>query len=188
MKINCKAYILAGGKSSRMGQDKATIILFGKPFIQHIHETLISLGISCSIISSNKKHESLGIPLIKDSVKDIGPLGGLSTVLENTSSEWSFIVSCDIPLTTKNSIDWLIQQNREGFDAIIPIVDGRKNPLFGLYHSNCKLNLEKQLSIRNFKMTHFLDTVNTKYIIAPSAIAKELININTPNDLKAIVK
>ncbi len=188
MKTDISAYILAGGKSLRMGKDKAMLTLGNKNFASHISDTINSINIPCKIVSSNEEHKQLPIPIIKDTIKNIGPIGGLKSALSDTSTIWNLIISCDLPLISKQSIEWLLNVHQKGFDATITIVNGKTNPIFGIYRKDCDTPVQTQITKANYKMIHLLDKLHVNYVKAPDNIAKELLNVNTPYDLKMIEK
>ena len=81
---NISGYILAGGKSSRMGSDKGLMLLNKKAVIQHAIEQLEKSVKNIFIISNNIEYEKFGFKLIPDLIKDIGPAGGIYTALKHT--------------------------------------------------------------------------------------------------------
>lgn len=130
--------ILAGGKSSRMGQDKAFLDFYGKSFIRVIAEKL-SRKCNQLIISANKeediyRRELKGIDF--DVVKDInpydGPLNAVVSTLPLIKNEFVFIATCDTPFLNENLIDFYLSVI-DGFDAVIPVVDEKFQTLNTLY-------------------------------------------------------
>lgn len=186
MKSSYSAYILAGGKSSRMQKDKATLVYKEHSFIKTIHLQFQSLDISSAIISSNIKHKKLNINTYKDQNNNLGPIGGLITAIEKSNTNWNIISSCDIPLLTKESIQWLIDNHDKNANATIAINKERKNPLFGIYHKNCKATIQKQIAKKDYKMIHLLNNLKVTYVETPNFVARELFNVNTPEDYKKL--
>src|SRR5271165_5087016 len=90
-------FILTGGQSSRMGTDKA-LLPFGDGFlIDHIAAKVTAAAGSVCLVGGHERYLRLGYPAIADLWHDIGPLGGIVTVLQTSSAEWNLIVACDMP-------------------------------------------------------------------------------------------
>jgi molybdopterin-guanine dinucleotide biosynthesis protein A len=102
-------YVLAGGGSTRFGRDKALAEIGGRTMLLRMHELLGHVVGKVTVIATPEKYASLGIKCVADRWPGEGPLGGILTALEdagarNEKSEWSLIVSCDMPFLTQ---DWL---------------------------------------------------------------------------------
>jgi len=176
-------YILAGGQSLRMGCDKATYVLNGKTFIKHITEAVTPYSQGVYIISDHSIHHSMGLKCIKDRDPNKGPLGGIYTALLHNKSEYSLILSCDIPMITSKSIGWLLAQQYEKQQVLVPVVNEYKMPLVGIYHSSCLRTVEKSLKMNKLKMMELLDRLDTLSVEVPSELENDFKNINTPKDL-----
>lgn len=182
-------YILSGGKSSRMGSDKASKLLHGKTLIEHVITQLETEVDSIVIVSDNPDHKSFGKPVINDLLKNIGPAGGIYTALSHSSTEKKFIVSCDMPFITPVGIRYIIDQS-EDFEITIPKLEFAQ-PLFGVYSKKClplweKLIRSGQVSLRQL-ILHFklnLLSVNDLSIFNE----KFFSNINSPSDLDAFME
>ena len=181
---NITGYILSGGKSSRMGSDKALKLLHGKTLIEHVITQLETEVNSVVIVSDNPDHKSFGKPVIKDLIKNIGPAGGIYSALSHTVTEKNFIVSCDMPYITSEGIRYMIDQSQD-FEITIQKLEFPQT-LFGVYSKKClplweKLIQSGQLSLRQL-ITHFklnLLPVNDSSIFSE----KFFSNINSPSDL-----
>ena len=97
-KEQLSGFIIAGGKSSRMGTDKATLLWNNKTFIQHIIDAFNSLRIDIKLVSSLQKHKNANIPIVEDIFKNAGPVAGIASALSETKTNINVIVSCDVPL------------------------------------------------------------------------------------------
>jgi len=117
-RVEC-VYILAGGKSSRFGENKALVSIFGEPLIVRLANQLASMGLGLRIVAQRTSdYEGLGFPVIEDQSPDAGPLAGLLAALcdcERLGSHWCLVSSCDI-------LDW----HPEWFQALIQTV--QRNP------------------------------------------------------------
>lgn len=133
---NVNAFILAGGKSSRMGIDKGLIKFNGKSIIEYILEQLKPVVQKIVIVSNNPDYELFGVTVISDLVKDIGPAGGIYTALSHTDSESNFIVSCDMPFINSTAIQYVIQNSAQTL-ITVPVYHQQMEPLFAAYSRQC---------------------------------------------------
>ena len=108
-------YVLAGGASSRFGQDKALMEIGNTPMLFRMIKLLESVAKNVKVIGSLEKYAQFGIEVIADRWPGEGPLGGIITVLEVTAKrpakdEWNLIVSCDMPFLTAEWLGHLTQR------------------------------------------------------------------------------
>src|SRR3954452_12325135 len=99
MSLKLPVYVLAGGKSSRFGSDKARALIDGTPLIRILADRLSPFASSLTVVAEVAgKYDDLGLKTIADQVPGLGPMGGLKTILgslpENSRSPWFLLVSC----------------------------------------------------------------------------------------------
>ena len=127
------AFILSGGKSSRFGTNKSFLVIDGKPLIQRLTELLDTIFPEV-VVSSNEPE--LYVLLDKKNIDDIcpgrGPLSGIQSALNFTTSERNIIISCDMPFINKELLRFLCNCKSEK-DIILPKSDGIIQPLCGIY-------------------------------------------------------
>lgn len=148
-------YILAGGKSSRMGEDKGLILFNGKPMIVHVIEQLKPAVQKIFIVSNNKAYEQFGLEVIGDLVTDIGPAGGILTAISHTDSDYNFICSCDMPFIKTDSINFLIEQSFD-FEITVATHQEKIQPLFGVYSKSCLSEWINQIQKKNYKLQELI--------------------------------
>ncbi len=192
MKEDIVGAILAGGKSSRMGTDKALLIFNGKPFIQHISEVLLSIFERVIVVSDqNEKYEFLNLPIYSDLYKNCGPLAGIHSAFVNTQSDGVFITSVDLPLINVSAIQYILNQKCDA-DAILYYIDNQVQPLFGLYNRRCLMKIENQLKQKRYSVLEFLNTIHTNIIqlnlTQIDSLSEILQNINSPKDYQSLFK
>jgi molybdopterin-guanine dinucleotide biosynthesis protein A len=136
-RVNACGYILAGGVSSRFGQDKALAELSGMSMIERMHRVLQSIYLpGVWVVGDPRKYSQFGIPCIQDRWPGEGPLGGILTALRHSQEyEWprtallqkdrtpakNFIVGCDMPFLNKEWMEELLIRTREtGADVVVP--------------------------------------------------------------------
>ena len=187
---NINGYILAGGKSSRMGKDKGLINYNNKAIIEYIIEQLQPKVNQLVIVSNNMEYEKFGLKVINDLIKDIGPAGGIYTALNHTIEELNFIVSCDMPYINKDGIQFIIQHSTHS-QITVPEKDGITEPLVGVYSKNCLNKWNELIQQRIIKLKemilHFklnIINVNDNNLFNNNFF----MNINTNIDLENAIK
>ena len=188
MKESITGIILAGGKSSRMGQDKAFILFSGRPLIEVVIENLSSLFKNLLIISNNQSlYAKYEIEVQPDILEGKGPLGGIHAGLHFSKTKYAFVTACDMPYLNPELVRFLSNETGD-YDVIIPEFRQRLEPLCAIYSSNCIEPIEKHLSSGNLKITDFISQVNTCVInekdvrsFDPEGLS--FVNINTPEDI-----
>lgn len=182
------AYILCGGKSSRMKRDKALVLLQEEPFIKHVFNALNKITTAICLVSENRNYEQFGLPLVADIYKDKGPLGGIHSALNHTQEERVLILSCDIPLINSQTLTRLVDAALSNPDANIHFATANKNwhPLIGVYSKAILPDLEFALQQNHLKLIDFIKTQTYKEIAI--ADTRSLTNVNTPEALAEIQK
>ena len=187
--MHATGIILAGGKSSRMGEDKGLVLLNGKPMIQYVIEALKEVVSNIIIISNNASYNKFGIPVYSDIIKDKGPVGGIYTGLYHSKTELNFCISCDVPMISYDFIFWLL--NRSGNASItLQMCKKKVHQMIGVYSkqvlSNFKESTEKEylkLSQVNKDMACEIIDIEKEYANFDKLIFS---NINTKNELISI--
>ncbi len=105
-------FVLAGGKSRRMGQDKALMQLGGKPLVLRAAEILRPFVREITLLAPAERYGNLGFPVMEDLWPDQGPLAAVGTGLLSTSADWSIFLACDLPLVSRQFIQLLAERVR----------------------------------------------------------------------------
>jgi molybdopterin-guanine dinucleotide biosynthesis protein A len=181
---NINGYILAGGKSSRMGTDKGLLLFEGKAMIQYVIDQMQPIFDNLVIVSNNPEYKKFGLEVIPDLIKDIGPAAGIYTALKNSKTKLNFMVSCDMPFITKEAIAFIIENTN---DSQIVLLENQQKlePLFGIYSKDCEqiwLQLIEQKIIKLQKMVSYFKLKTIP--VENNEIFKESFfkNINTKED------
>lgn len=182
MKIGC--VILAGGKSSRMGKDKALLEINGKNFIKQLSEELDWFNEKLIARGNNSEIPEVSWPVIPDVYQERGPIGGLHASLSICQSDALFFVSCDMPLIQSSLAKFLCDSMTEAYDAVVvKSEDGRVHPLCAVYRKATVKVFEKQILAGNNRIMGALDKMRVKYVtIDFTKGAQQLLNVNTPKD------
>lgn len=184
-----QAYILAGGKSSRMGSEKGLVHLLGKPFVVHILETLKTLTPNIAILSNTDLYNHFGYPVYSDIIKEKGPLSGIHTGLVNSKHEFNLFVSCDVPLVNTDLLKFLVNSINSYNDTYIIEHNGTTEPLCGIY-SKKSTEVIKELLYKNELSVHqALQHLSTELLDVSnhSFYTKNIFcNINSKVELKKL--
>lgn len=188
MKIGC--VILAGGKSSRMGTDKALLEMNGSNFIRLLTERLEPFEEKLIARGNNSDITDIPWTVIPDIYPERGPLGGLHAALTACRSEALFCISCDMPLFQYSLAEYLCQELTEEYDAVVAKAeDGRVHPLCAVYRKAAADVFEAQILTGNNRMMHALDKLRVRYITIDLAQgAEQLMNVNTPKEYLELIK
>ena len=178
--------ILAGGKSSRMGTDKALFVLNGSTFLDHIISALEPLVDDILIVSNDERHSTYNLKRVRDTIADAGPISGLHAGLTNSATENNLVLSCDIPLIETSMLEVLLQNNEDDIDVIQLAEADRVHPLIALYKKRSAEHLGKALFDGERKLSTALNGLNMKTVLVSDGQAAALTNVNTPMDFEKI--
>jgi molybdopterin-guanine dinucleotide biosynthesis protein A len=179
--------ILAGGKSSRMGTDKGFLKLNGKKFVQYSIDALKPLVSEIIIVSDNPKYDSFGYKRVNDLIKNAGPVSGIYSGLKTSKSIYSLILSCDIPLISREILQKLIDAIDDTSEVIQVESQGKSMPLIALYKRPVKDVFLKLLHHDERRLRIAVNACKTKNIKLDKEFQFYTLNVNTPNELKAII-
>jgi len=184
--------ILSGGKSVRMGRDKAFIEIDGIPIIQRIYNIFEKLFNEIIIVTNQKEfYSGFKAKIVSDLIVNNGALGGLYTGLFFSSNLYSFCVACDMPFLKESMIQYLIKQANE-YDVIVPRTEDGLQPLHAVYSKNCLESIKNIIGMGKYKIIDFYPLVKTKIIEESELISLDInlnlmresfVNINTPVEL-----
>ncbi len=180
--------ILAGGKSSRFGENKALVELAGVPLIERVIRVMGSV-FQRLIILTNTPHEYafLKLPMVEDLIKGLGPIGGLYTGLESISDDAGFFVACDMPFLSESLIRHMVGI-RDDFDVVLPKIDWKIEALHGLYTKRCLPTIKELIDSQEYQVIRFFPKIRVKYLDEDEIREfdpqlKSFFNINERNEL-----
>jgi len=185
---NATAIILAGGQSSRMGEDKSLLVADNLPIIEKIVRQLIG-HFRQIVIGANdiEKYRFLNLPVVPDLEKGKGPLMGIYSTLLQSKHEINFVVACDIPDLNMDYVQELMRQAK-CHEIVMPTWgDGKFEPLFAVYNKSILAKVKKLLDNGQRKISLLFDSTDVKYLPMPDA-GKWYKNLNTREDYKNYIK
>ena len=188
--------ILAGGKSRRMGLDKATLKIGNKLLIDFPLKTLSHIFTEILIVTSATQILTLkpflkdrdGIRLVTDLIPDHGALGGIYTALNYSRTPYVFVCACDMPFLNPLFIQYMVNLTNN-YDVIIPKSSKMLETLHAIYKKTCLEVIKQFLSQDRNKIIEFFPAVSVYkvlegFIRAYDENEKMFQNLNTPEELK----
>ena len=182
--------ILAGGKSSRMGMEKALLPLKGRPMIQYVVDTLSSRFSEVVIVGGGKdKYSFLELEVVPDVFEGCGPLGGIQAALNRARPLSVFVLSCDTPFIPVELIEYLLSF-KSAAPTTIAISNGVLQPLCGLYDSTALGAIEHDLQEGKYSVLKtILNIDHTAVPITPDLpffTPQMFWNVNRPEDYRLL--
>jgi molybdopterin-guanine dinucleotide biosynthesis protein A len=192
-------FVLAGGRSQRMGKDKAQLDWEGRSLLVHAVGQAKQISQQVFVVG-RLDVEDPAAPVVPDIFRRAGPLGGIHAALSRTSTEWNLILAVDLPLVTVGLLE-LVASHCDGTSnlAVVPRVGGRLHPLCGAYRRVLLSDIEQALAAGERSIHRLLErldagimgqnsskmrVIEERELESAGFSAQTLFNVNTPEDLK----
>lgn len=185
--MNVEGFITAGGRSSRMGRDKAWLEIGGRAMIEHVLAALLPVTDSIAVIANSPEYSRLGLRVFADTNTGIGPIEAIRTSLANTRAPRVALVGCDLPFVTPELFSFLLGIKGD-HKAVVPIgADERLEPLCAIYSVDALECVTDLIERGERKLKKLFDLVPTRFVPFDELRhlrRSELFfqNINTPGD------
>ncbi|MBX3298426.1 MAG: molybdenum cofactor guanylyltransferase [Acidobacteria bacterium] len=197
-------FVLAGGLSRRMGQNKAALLLGGRTLVDRAADTLGSISDKVYVVG-NITGETTSLPLIQDhptKSNSRGSIVGLYTALVNAKTDWVAVLACDLPFITGELMTRMADILRHDFTPHVIAVDaifaeqpdGRIQPLCGLYRRNsCLPSIKNMLSDSDWRLQRLREQLKSRVLglaeIEDIPGSESLFfNLNTPEEYRLAVE
>lgn len=203
--------VLSGGENTRMPLLKGFLKIDGITIIERNLNILLKV-FGEAVISTNmpEKYFGFGVPMIGDIKKEKGPMTGILSVLAATGADAVFVAACDMPFISEELIRYMAEKHNQqavgsrhnsptpnprsrikGYDAVIPVFNGRPEPLFGIYTRSTIRPMEKALMEGTKGLNELLKNIDVLFISEDEVKAidpegKSFVNINTIADYEKI--
>jgi molybdenum cofactor guanylyltransferase len=201
---DAEAFVLAGGRSSRMGRDKALLAVEGRTLLEIALDKLRILGGPAARIVAARSDFSSYAPVIPDLHSGCGPLGGIEAALAVTTRPFNVFLPVDTPLLPARFLAWMLQRAQiTGALLTVPRVNGWPQPLCAVYHRDLLAPITTALLAGNYKVMPIVtaaagnrsDVFDVERLastdaelpgLSPLPLYRWFYNCNTPEDMAAL--
>lgn len=175
-------FVLVGGRSSRMGRDKALLPFRGRTLAGHVAEAVARAAGTVTLVGDAERYAFLGYPVLPDRMQGAGPLAGIQAALEASEAAWNLVVACDLPGVDAGFLSGLLEAARSaGADCLLAAGrTGLPEPLCAVYHRRCLPAVAAALERGAFKVTDALAGLDMR--IWRVQDDGRLANMNTPQE------
>jgi molybdopterin-guanine dinucleotide biosynthesis protein A len=189
------AIVLAGGKSTRFGRDKAGELLLGRSLLQRALDAFQGLVDEYVVVCAADQKlprvaAGIQVSVVEDFYPESGPLGGIYTGLVAMQSQVGIVVACDMPLLHPPLLAELLRLGQE-HGLVVPMNNGLPEPLCAAYTKGCLEAIKKRLDAGAFKVTGFYSQLKPRYLgpdewqpLDPEGLSFQ--NLNQESDLAEI--
>jgi len=191
--LDLTCVILAGGRGSRLGRDKAKIIVGRKSLFQWVLDSISFLNSEVIVVTSEQESCPWLVSYPRHKVvTDIypvrGPLGGIFTGLTVSRSLYNLVIACDMPFLNQALLSYMVEI-AAGFDLVMPRLGNMFEPLHAVYTRDCLVPIEQMIKQDELSINRLLDLVNVRYVESeeigrfdPRHLS--FFNVNTEADLE----
>ena len=186
--------LMVGGHGKRMGMDKAWLRFRGSLLLPRLVRRLLAECEGGVLVVRRAGQDLPELPktervrVVDDLLPDKGPLGGLYTALVHAHTPWIFAAACDMPLLDLDVISWQLQFPAPGADALVPVYDGKDQPMHGLYGSGVLGPLKSALVEDRLRVGEWLDSIRLRRLAEANwrrvhVTGQSFVNVNSPEDM-----
>lgn len=184
------AVVLTGGRSRRMGRDKARLPWGATSLLEHVLEAVRAEFDSVLLsAAAADEYPDLGVPVVADPVPGAGPLAGVVAALEAVDEDWLFATACDMPCPDAAVWRALAARAHADSDAIVPRTARGLEPLCAFYHRRCLAAFRRRLETTHRALHEAVADVQATIVEADQlpagAGARAFVNVNTPAEYAA---
>jgi molybdopterin-guanine dinucleotide biosynthesis protein A len=177
-------FVLTGGRSTRMGRDKATLSIDGQPLCEHIGGVLASVAEKVFLIGHPERYQHLNYECVADIHPDLGPLSGLETALSLACAEFHLVVGCDALNIEPAWLRALLAEAELGRRCVVAEdQSGKRQPLCAVYRSDCLPVVRAALSERRLRMMDLLAELAPRTVKIEGVVS----NLNTREEYNGMV-
>lgn len=191
--VKAAAIILSGGKSSRMGTNKALLKVSGQTNIERIvHELEKFFHPLILVTNEPESYRFLALPSVMDQYPGMGPLAGIHAGLTASGEEVNAIVACDMPFVSGELL-WALAEKIGRYDAVVPVIFGQQHPLFAVFKKNIAQTAAESIKKGQLRMKDLLGHLNVLYVTeedlpAGLDVTQIFYNMNHPNEYEEAKK
>jgi molybdenum cofactor guanylyltransferase len=184
-------FVLAGGRSTRMGTDKALLPFGDGNLLQLALSKARAISNATCIVGSKDRYSAYG-EAIDDVHSGRGPLGGIHAALCATANDLNLMLSVDMPLMSVEYMRWMVELAAPAKElAIVPEAGGQLQPLCAIYRRASRCVIEQALKMGDYKVGHIFPLLPTRYVseaemLAAGFSADIFCNLNTPLEYESV--
>jgi molybdopterin-guanine dinucleotide biosynthesis protein A len=198
--MNAEGWVLAGGRSLRMGEDKAGVVLAGRRLLDHMLGKLRALGLRARVAGLREPLVENAAEVFTDAHPDCGPLSGMETALARSEAALVMVLGVDLPLLPTEFLAWMLERAlTTGAVVTIPRLLGKPQPLCAVYRPELLPGITAALKAGDYKVMDMveratsvgrLDCFDAERVAATGAwrsavpTHQQFMNCNTPAELK----
>lgn len=189
------AFVLTGGKSTRMGEDKAGLRLpSGMTLLEHALATCAAVAGQVGILGPQSRYGTYAWAgeIVEDIFPDRGPLAGIHAALANTTTEWNIVLAVDLPGITAELLRWTLDEARKtGKLVTVPKIEDQQQPLCAVYRRGFAEIAEQALKENRNKVNGCFPREDTRVIseqelVASGFMPEMFANVNTPEEFSKV--
>jgi aldehyde:ferredoxin oxidoreductase len=182
------AVVLTGGRSRRMGTDKALLMWKDKNFLETILQVLSMFSDVMVSAADSESYRGIHENIVADIYRDAGPIGGIYSSLVASKHEYIFVTACDTPFLSAGLVNGICRA-AEGYQCCVPREEnGRVHSLCGVYHKSMVSILKEQIEDGRYKIALAYDKIRIKYFDLSPEQAAELRNFNTEDEYMELME
>ena len=176
--MRASGFVLAGGRSTRMGRNKALLPFRGTTLVEQIAGIVGKATDAVTLIGDPAQLSHLGLPVITDRFPARGPIGGIHAALAATSTDWNLIVGCDMPALTVEILRDLLGRAEQTSAVCVAaaVSPDELEPLCAVYHRRCLAAVDRAIREDRLKLKDLLDELGAEPALVP---ATAVANVNT---------
>lgn len=160
--------VLAGGRSSRFGANKALADWKGAPLVQSVVDSLLEVMPKVVVVTKNAAElaflKNERVTIVEDLCADGHPMGGIFTALSGLKTRHAFVAACDMPFVRPELI-YALWHSRADYDAVIPVWRDKRQPLCGVYSRACVGMIRASIAEDSLVLKHLFDLLRTRFML-----------------------
>ena len=186
--IKTAAGILVGGKSSRMGRNKASLTWNGNTFLHTLIEACRDFPEIYVSVDDRSKYQDLSCTVVEDEERGYGPLEGIYQILKQMDAPYAVMLATDMPMISPEFLQALVSRLTGEEDCLVLRKEGRPQPLCSVYAKRILPTVEKMRRDREHKPGLLFQRVNTRYVDLEELGFGEAViaNVNTPEEYEQL--
>jgi molybdopterin-guanine dinucleotide biosynthesis protein A len=178
--------VLCGGRSMRMGADKASLPFGGETMLDRVVRLVRTHAGDVIVVARRDQATPPGVTVVHDPVEDLGPLAGIAAGLAASASELNIVVACDMPLISPAVLQRLLESIDDN-DICVAMVGGHASALCGVYRSRVAVEARRLVESGERRLMALLDRVQTKRVDAAAfrdidPNLDSFVSCNTPDE------